>query len=81
MIESIGAAQLKKKLASFVILRRKSANFFVNLFYNDKRFLIQKAIGESSWFGFTIIIIDLLTKNKIDSRPIVICDFTKNICY
>ena len=87
MSGAIGIEQLKK-LPSFIFQRRKNAEVFVNLFKNDKRFLIQKEIGKSSWFGFSLIIIDksiirkeiidLLTKNKIDSRPIVTGDFTKN---
>ena len=87
MSGAIGIEQLKK-LPSFINQRRKNAEIFVKLFKDDKRFLIQKEIGESSWFGFSLIIIDksikrkkiidLLTKNKIDSRPIVTGDFTKN---
>ena len=87
MSGAIGIEQLKK-LPSFIKQRRKNAEIFLRLFKDDKRFLIQKEIGESSWFGFSLIImdksinrkeiIDLLTKNKIDSRPIVTGDFTKN---
>jgi CDP-6-deoxy-D-xylo-4-hexulose-3-dehydrase len=87
MSGAIGIEQLKK-LPSFIKQRRKNAEIFVNLFKDDKRFLIQKEIGKSSWFGFSLIImdksinrkkiIDLLTRNKIDSRPIVTGDFTKN---
>jgi len=87
MSGAIGIEQLKK-LPSFIKQRRKNAEIFVKLFKDDKRFLIQKEIGESSWFGFSLIImdksinrkeiIDLLTINKIDSRPIVTGDFTKN---
>ena len=88
MSGAIGIEQLKK-LPSFIKQRRKNAEIFLRLFKDDKRFLIQKEIGESSWFGFSLIImdksinrkeiIDLLTINKIDSRPIVTGDFTKNI--
>ena len=87
MSGAIGIEQLKK-LPLFIKQRRKNAEIFVRLFKDDKRFLIQKEIGESSWFGFSLIImdksinrkeiIDLLTINKIDSRPIVTGDFTKN---
>lgn len=87
MSGAIGIEQLKK-LPLFINQRRKNAELFINLFADDKRFLIQKEIGESSWFGFSLIIvdelinryeiIDLLTKNKIDTRPIVTGDFTKN---
>lgn len=87
MSGAIGIEQLKK-LPSFIIQRRKNAELFIKLFKDDKRFLVQKEIGKSSWFGFSFIIIDksinrkeiidLLTKNKIDTRPIVTGDFTKN---
>ena len=87
MSGAIGIEQLKK-LPLFIKQRRKNAKIFVKLFKEDKRFLIQKEIGKSSWFGFSLIImdksihrkkiIDLLTENKIDSRPIVTGDFTKN---
>ena len=87
MSGAIGIEQLKK-LPLFINQRRKNAEIFVKLFNDDKRFLIQKEVGESSWFGFSLIIIDksinrkkiidLLTKNKIDTRPIVTGDFTKN---
>ena len=87
MSGAIGIEQLKK-LPLFIKQRRKNAKIFVKLFKDDKRFLIQKEIGKSSWFGFSLIImdksihrkkiIDLLTENKIDSRPIVSGDFTKN---
>ena len=87
MSGAIGIEQLKK-LPSFIKQRRKNAELFVSLFKDDKRFMIQKEIGESSWFGFSLIImdqsidrkeiIDLLTLSKIDSRPIVTGNFTKN---
>jgi len=86
MSGAIGIEQLKK-LPLFIKQRRKNAKLFVSLFKNDKRFIIQKEIEESSWFGFSIIlknnvsrnyIIDKLTKANIDTRPIVTGDFTKN---
>ena len=86
MSGAIGIEQLKK-LPLFIKQRRENAKLFVSLFKNDKRFIIQKEIEESSWFGFSIIlknnvsrnyIIDKLTKANIDTRPIVTGDFTKN---
>jgi CDP-6-deoxy-D-xylo-4-hexulose-3-dehydrase len=52
---AIGLKQLPK-LENFIKIRRANAGHFVNLFKNDKRFIIQKEIGESSWFCFTMII-------------------------
>jgi CDP-6-deoxy-D-xylo-4-hexulose-3-dehydrase len=87
MSGAIGSEQLLK-LDGFINQRRKNAEHFISLFKDDNRFIIQKEIGESSWFGFSFIIKDLklnrekiieaLTKAKIDCRPIVTGDFTKN---
>ncbi len=88
MSGAIGIEQLKK-LPGFLDQRRKNAKLFVELFQNHPDFMIQKAIGNSSWFGFSFIIkptsklnrkdiIAKLQKNKIDCRPIVTGNFTKN---
>lgn len=87
MSGAIGSEQLKK-LPKFIEQRRKNAQIFEQAFKNDQRFLVQKEIGRSSWFGFSFIINDLnlerknilsiLKKNKIETRPIVTGDFTKN---
>ncbi|MBI4656279.1 MAG: DegT/DnrJ/EryC1/StrS family aminotransferase [Elusimicrobia bacterium] len=52
---AIGIMQLDK-LKHFLQIRRKNAEHFVNLFKNDQRFIIQREVGESSWFSFTMII-------------------------
>ena len=88
MSGAIGSEQLKK-LPSFLAQRRKNAELFVSLFKDHKEFIIQKNIDNSSWFGFSLIIrpesslkraevIEKLTQNNIDCRPIVTGDFTKN---
>ena len=86
MSGAIGIEQLKK-LPSFIKQRRKNAELFIQLFSDSKRFIIQQEIGESSWFGFSLVIndnskrseiIQLLTKSNIDCRPIVTGDFTQN---
>ena len=88
MSGAIGSEQLKK-LPSFIDQRRKNAELFVDTFKNDDRFLIQKEIGASSWFGFSFIIressglnrSDILQKLEdanIEYRPIVTGDFTKS---
>jgi CDP-6-deoxy-D-xylo-4-hexulose-3-dehydrase len=87
MSGAIGSEQLLK-LDGFINQRRNNAEHFITLFKDDNRFIIQKELGESSWFGFSFIIKDLklnrekiietLTNAKIDSRPIVTGDFTKN---
>lgn len=84
----IGIEQLKK-LPAFLEQRRKNAELFVSLFNNNPTFYIQKEIGNSSWFGFSLIIkpnakvdrlaiVKKLEENGIDCRPIVTGDFTKN---
>lgn len=68
--------------------RRKNAAYFKKIFGNDGRFIIQKEIGCSSWFGFSFIIkeksgikreqiIEKLTKADIDTRPIVAGNFAR----
>ena len=84
----IGIEQLKK-LPAFLEQRRKNAELFVSLFNDNPTFYIQEEIGNSSWFGFSLIIkpnanvdrlaiVKKLEENGIDSRPIVTGDFTKN---
>jgi CDP-6-deoxy-D-xylo-4-hexulose-3-dehydrase len=88
MSGAIGIEQLKK-LPNFLKQRRENANLFKSLFENDQRFYIQKEIGESSWFGFSIILkntstsfnrnnlINILIENDIECRPIVTGNFAK----
>jgi len=52
---AIGKVQLNK-LDNFLIIRRENAKHFVGLFKNDPRFIIQKEVGVSSWFCFTMIV-------------------------
>lgn len=52
---AIGLEQIKK-LPDMLVQRRKNAAYFQSIFKNDKRFIIQKEVGESSWFSFTMII-------------------------
>ena len=88
MSGAIGVEQLKK-LPAFLDQRRQNAKYFVELFENHRDFIIQKDIDHSSWFGFSLIIkptsnltrkdiIHRLVENKIDCRPIVTGNFTRN---
>lgn len=88
MSGAIGIEQLKK-LPSFIIKRRENAKLFVQLFENHPDFIIQKEIGKSSWFGFSLIIkpcskikrkdvIRKLFDSNVECRPIVTGDFTQN---
>jgi len=86
MSGAIGIEQLKK-LPDFINQRRRNADLFHQLFKGNNRFIIQQETGESSWFGFSLVIddkikraeiIQLLTQSKIECRPIVTGDFTQN---
>ena len=88
MSGAIGIEQLKK-LPSFLKQRRENSELFVELFKDHPDFIIQKDIDNSSWFGFSLIIkpgsnlkrkdvIRKLQENKIDCRPIVTGNFTRN---
>ncbi len=86
MMGAIGIEQLKK-LPEFLRHRRENAKYFQELFKNDDRFIIQKEIETSSWFGFSFLIkdesikredvIEKLTKANIDTRPIVAGNFAR----
>ncbi|MGI3001874.1 DegT/DnrJ/EryC1/StrS family aminotransferase [Shewanella algae] len=88
MSGAIGIEQLKK-LPGFITTRRKNAHKFVEYFKDHPYLDIQQEIGESSWFGFSLVLKDnapytradlvqLLTKNGIECRPIVTGNFLKN---
>ena len=88
MSGAIGIEQLKK-LPSFIAQRRKNAEYFISLFADHPDFLIQKEVGNSSWFGFSFIIrqgaditrkevVKKLVDNGIECRPIVTGNFLKN---
>ncbi len=88
MSGAIGIEQLKK-LPDFLKHRRENAKLFISLFENSEDFIIQKDLGDSSWFGFSLIIkpnsklkrSEVLKKLKsegIEYRPICTGDFTQN---
>jgi len=88
MSGAIGKEQLKK-LPDFLTVRRKNAEYFQSLFANHPHLSIQKEIGSSSWFGFTLVIrenapfdrkhlVCALRKHDIECRPIVTGNFLKN---
>ncbi|ECC0401045.1 DegT/DnrJ/EryC1/StrS family aminotransferase [Campylobacter coli] len=88
MSGAIGIEQLKK-LPMFLKYRRENAKLFCKYFQNHPEFIIQKEIGSSSWFGFSLVIrpnsklqrkdiIKKLKENGIEYRPIATGDFTQN---
>ena len=88
MSGAIGSVQLKKwpKMRE---QRIKNAKYFKEKFKDVEDVLLQKEIGESSWFGFSIVLqnklqgrrdelVKKLTENEVESRPIVAGNFMKN---
>jgi CDP-6-deoxy-D-xylo-4-hexulose-3-dehydrase len=85
---AIGVEQMRK-LPQFIRIRRENAGKFAQLMTRYPWFQVQKEIGESSWFGFSLVLKDgapyprkvVLAKFAeagIDTRPIVSGNFTKN---
>lgn len=85
---ALGKEQLLK-LDDIISQRRKNADYFINSMSGIEGYRIQKEMGNSSWFGFAIVLVDsnegkrdqlvnLLRKHEIDSRPIVAGNFTRN---
>jgi CDP-4-dehydro-6-deoxyglucose reductase, E1 len=85
---AIGVEQVKK-LPMIVKERRKNASYFVEKFKNHPHFIIQKELGESSWFGYSLVlkpgttlkrkdVVKILTDAGIECRPIVAGNFAKN---
>lgn len=88
MSGAIGSEQLKK-LPSMVEDRRRNARKFLDVMKDFPKLRTQKEIGESSWFGFSMIVqpdapfkradvVRVFTKYGIDVRPIVAGNFAKN---
>jgi CDP-6-deoxy-D-xylo-4-hexulose-3-dehydrase len=83
---AIGQSQLKK-VKRIVGGRRLNAEVFKEKFSGIDGISIQKEVGESSWFGFSILIgndsqrFDLVRKlerNGVEVRPIVAGNFVRN---
>lgn len=79
----------KEQLGDFLEVRRRNAGHFVELFGNLDYVRIQRPIGDSSWFGFSLIlegplagqrdeVVRRLMAAGVECRPIVAGDFTKN---
>lgn len=85
---AIGQEQLKK-LDGFVATRRINAAHWVERMKGHNHVLIQREIGMSSWFGFSLIcrrdsglnrttLRRALESSGIDTRPIVAGNFARN---
>lgn len=85
---AVGIEQLKK-LPELIRKRRENAAFFQEQFQDLSWLSIQKEIGESSWFGFALLldenaptsrdaVVKQLMEKGIECRPIVSGNFLKN---
>jgi CDP-4-dehydro-6-deoxyglucose reductase, E1 len=85
---SIGLEQIKK-IPKIIEQRRRNARYFKNSSSDFSDYITQSETGESSWFGFSIILTGLLTGkrdqlvkklevNGIECRPIVAGNFALN---
>lgn len=85
---ALGTEQLKK-LPQLIKNRRANAEFFRSKFSKLKSIIIQREIGKSSYFGFSLIIrkdakydrknlVKRLREENVECRPIVAGNFTKN---
>jgi len=85
---AIGIQQLKK-LPGFIAQRQKNGANFKKVMENHPDLIIQKEIGKSSWFGFSLIIkhtskmqrksfIEKLELLGFESRPIVSGNFSES---
>jgi CDP-6-deoxy-D-xylo-4-hexulose-3-dehydrase len=85
---SIGISQLKK-IDGMILNRRANAEYFLERMQKYPEIRTQKEIGESSWFGFSMILmgrlaskrdvlVERLGKAGIECRPIVAGNFTRN---
>ncbi len=84
----LGNVQLKK-LDGFVAARRRNASIFRETFESHPNLRIQREFGESSWFGFSLIlsgawkgrrkeIAKHLMSKRVQVRPIVAGNFLRN---
>lgn len=85
---AIGLKQLKK-IDNMINNRRKNAVYFKEKMKEFPEIRLQKEVGESSWFGFSMILtgslagrrselVKDLEKARIECRPIVAGNFTRN---
>jgi CDP-6-deoxy-D-xylo-4-hexulose-3-dehydrase len=83
---AIGKIQLDK-FPNFLTQRIINAYFFTQLFHGSRNYLVQKEHGNSSWFGFSLVLlnklsgkrdalISFLSSHNVDTRPIVAGNFT-----
>lgn len=88
MSGALGQEQLKK-LPKLIKGRRANAELFIDALSDHPLFTLQKEVGSSSWFGFSLVLregvnidrkalVSKLSENGFECRPIVAGNFTKN---
>jgi CDP-6-deoxy-D-xylo-4-hexulose-3-dehydrase len=88
MSGALGIEQLKK-VPALVAGRRDNAKYFQSTLRGLDSIRVQREVGESSWFGFSLVlegslagrrreVVDALTERQIEVRPIVAGNFTRN---
>jgi len=88
MSGAIGQEQLRK-LPGLIAGRRANGALFQERMQNHPKFIIQQETGESSWFGFSLLlrpgagldrreVVRDLTARGFECRPIVAGNFAKN---
>lgn len=88
MSGAVGQEQIRK-LSGMIKSRRENAFEFSKLFAAHPWLTMQQEIGQSSWFGFSLVLSEdapvsratlmaKLTEKQIDVRPIVAGNFAKN---
>ena len=85
---AIGLEQLKK-LPGLIAERQKNGALWIEAMRDHPDFIIQTQIGNSSWFGFSLILredspwtrtelVEALNSKGFETRPIVAGNFTRN---
>ena len=85
---ALGVEQIKR-LPKMIQERRKNGELLKQALSNHPKILIQQEIGESSWFGFSLVLrpgcgvnrkqlLEKLQKLGFECRPIVAGNFAKN---
>ena len=85
---ALGIEQVKR-LPSLIAARRENGKLFQAVFSNHSDIMIQQEIGQSSWFGFSLVIrpdskltrsglVAILNHLGFECRPIVAGNFAKN---
>lgn len=89
-LEMSGAIGLKQveKLSGLLSMRRQNARRFVAMMADYPQFRVQKEVGNSSWFGFSLVVdadapfgrkevVEAFRRRQIETRPILAGNFAR----